>query len=58
MAKLYAEITSDKGGRKVSKSDDRRLVARVWYKNTCVAILDVVDTGQKRPHVRLTKFNS
>lgn len=58
MAKLYAEITSDKGGRIAKKADDNRLVTRIWHKNKCVAILDVVENGQSTPHIKLTKYKS
>jgi hypothetical protein len=33
MAKLYAELTSDKGGRVASKSDDNELVTSLYRGN-------------------------
>lgn len=39
MAKLYAEITSDKGGRVVSKSGDDTIRVFLKTKNRAVAIV-------------------
>lgn len=39
MAKLYAELTSDKGGRVASKGGDSRLVLTVKQNNKVVGII-------------------
>jgi len=50
MAKLYAELTSDKG-RKVSKSDDTRLLIDLYQNNNkigTVGLYQIFDTGGYR----------
>ena len=41
MAKLYAELTSDKGGRVVSKSDDKAIQIDLRVKNTQVGQVEL-----------------
>ena len=39
MAKLYAELTSDKGGRVASKGGDSRLVLTIQQNNKIIGII-------------------
>ena len=39
MAKLYAELTSDKGGRVASKGADARLVLTIYQNNRAIGTL-------------------
>lgn len=59
MAKLYAELTSDKGGRVASKSADVRLVLNVYQNNRVIGTLKVYPiTDQPNGHrVAWTTFN-
>lgn len=41
MAKLYAELTSDKGGRVASKGADSRMMLEVFQNNRKIGILKV-----------------
>ncbi len=57
MAKLYAELTSDKGGRVASKGGDKWLnvdirngnltVARILYTNDSIIVNNVADGTQQ-----------
>lgn len=38
MAKLYAEINSDKGGRRVHKGGEKEVIVRL-YKGNCLAFI-------------------
>lgn len=51
MAKLYAEITSDKGGRKVSKGGDKNIQIKVSNKNKVIYYVDVIDDGDECPQI-------
>lgn len=39
MAKLYAELTSDKGGRVASKGGDRIMTTRYFKGNVCTHVV-------------------
>ena len=39
MAKLYAELTSDKGGRKATKGADRIMTTRYYTGNKCTHVV-------------------
>lgn len=41
MAKLYAELTSDKGGRKVSKSDNKSISIDLFVKNSLIGTIEL-----------------
>lgn len=41
MAKLYAELTSDKGGRVASKGADSRLVLTIHQNNRAIGMIKV-----------------
>lgn len=47
MAKLYAELTSDKGGRVASKSGDKSIVVKLVYKNKAVAYIAFDEWGDE-----------
>lgn len=45
MAKLYAELTSDKGGRVASKGGDNDLNIVIKLKNNIIAKMTVLESG-------------
>ena len=45
MAKLYAELTSDKGGRVASKGGDSELEITIKLKNETIAEIIVLPSG-------------
>ena len=54
MAKLYAELTSDKGGRVASKGADLRLVLTVQQNNKVVGTLKVYPIADETSGHRIT----
>lgn len=48
MAKLYAELTSDKGGRIASKSGDEYITITVRNGNISIFDITFKDDGEKR----------
>lgn len=56
MAKLYAELTSDKGGRVASKGGDKQITFNVTYKNVKVMTVTVLDIGQTAPHITVNDW--
>lgn len=56
MAKLYAELTSDKGGRVASKGGNEYLITT--YKNGNLNIFDVafIDDGNGRGKLRVMSY--
>lgn len=56
MAKLYAELTSDKGGRVASKAGEQQLTVNLTYKNKLVMSVTVLDIGQTQPHITVNDW--
>lgn len=54
MAKLYAELTSDKGGRVASKGADSRLVLTVYQNNKVIGTLKVYPIADEPNGHRVT----
>lgn len=54
MAKLYAELTSDKGGRTVSKCGDKKISMYVEFKNKTIYEVHIEDDGQDAPAITVT----
>ena len=54
MAKLYAELTSDKGGRVASKSADMRLVLTIQQNNKVVGTLKMYPITEEVNGHRIT----
>lgn len=45
MAKLYAELTSDKGGRVVGKGGNHHLAIKITKDNKQIGYIDVLPSG-------------
>lgn len=48
MAKLYAEITSDKGGRVVGKGGNQNVKVAIYDKNTHVATVEISKVSENQ----------
>jgi hypothetical protein len=55
MAKLYAELSSDKGGRIASKGGDRWLELAIYRGNRLIRRFNVDDQGT---HVDITEYTA
>lgn len=55
MAKLYAELTSDKGGRVASKGGDKWLELAIYRGNTLLRRFIIDDQGT---HIELTEYTA
>jgi hypothetical protein len=56
MAKLYAEITSDKGGRTVSKGGDEYITIQLNNGNLRIFEVTFKDDGYKRGQVEVMSY--
>ena len=57
MAKLYAELTSDKGGRVVGKGGNEYVEMQVKYKNEYVYTITAIDDGNDAPQIIVSAPN-
>ena len=56
MAKLYAELTSDKGGRAVGKGGDEYITIRVRNGNINIFDITFKDDGHKRGKLEILSY--